>query len=100
APAVADGGADTHFDSMYAAYEALPQRLKDRLDGRKASFVYGGRTARHVTLLNEEDRNKAPAMHPIIRVHPETGRKALYFDPGIILAIEGLEEAESDEIID
>ena len=43
---------------MYAAYDALPQRLKDRLDGRKAAFVYGGRTARRVGLLNEEDRNK------------------------------------------
>ena len=98
--AIPSRGGDTYFASMYAAYDALPQRLKDRLEGRKAAFVYGGRTARHVTLLNEEDRNKAPAMHPIIRVHPETGRKALYFDPGKILAIEGLEESESDEIID
>jgi taurine dioxygenase len=98
--AIPSRGGDTHFASMYAAYDALPHPLKDRLDGRKATFVYGGRTARHVTLLNEEDRNKPPAMHPIFRVHPETGRKALYFDPGKILAIEGLEEAESDEIID
>jgi taurine dioxygenase len=98
--AIPSRGGDTHFASGYAAYEALPQRLKDRLDGRKASFVYGGRTARHVTLLNEEDRNRAPAMHPIIRTHPETGRKALYFDPGKILAIDGLEQAESDEVID
>jgi taurine dioxygenase len=98
--AVPSRGGDTHFASMYAAYDALPQRLKDRLDGRKAAFVYGGRTARHVTLLNEEDRNKPPAMHPIFRTHPETGRKALYFDPGKILHIEGFKEAESDEIID
>jgi taurine dioxygenase len=98
--AIPSRGGDTHFASMYAAYDALPRRLKDRLDGRKAAFVYGGRTARHVTLLNEEDRHKPPAMHPIFRVHPETGRKALYFDPGKVLAIEGLEEAENDEIID
>jgi taurine dioxygenase len=98
--AIPSRGGDTHFASMYAAYDALPQRLKDRLDGRKAAFVYGGRAARHVALLNEEDRHKPPAMHPIFRVHPETGRIALYFDPGKILAIEGLEEAESDEIID
>ncbi len=88
--AIPSRGGNTHFASMYAAYDALPQRLKDRLDGRKAAFVYGGRTARHVTLLNEEDRNKPPAMHPIFRIHPETGRKALYFDPGKILSYRGL----------
>jgi taurine dioxygenase len=97
--AIPSRGGDTHFASMYAAYDAVPQRLKDRLEGRRAAFVYGGRTGR-VSLLNEEDRHETPAMHPIFRTHPETGRKGLYFDPGKILSIEGLEEAESDEIID
>jgi taurine dioxygenase len=41
-----------------------------------------------------------PAFHPLLRVHPETGRTALYFDPGKILQIEGLIESESDEVID
>ena len=97
--AIPSRGGDTHFASMYAAYEALPQRLKDKLEGRRAAFRYGGRSGR-VALLNEEDRNEPPAFHPIFRVHPETGRTGLYFDPGKILYIEGLEEAESDEIID
>ena len=92
-------GGDTHFASMYSAYDALPQRLKDRLAGKRAAFRYGGRTGR-VQLLNPEDRNEPPAFHPLFRVHPETGRTGLYFDPGKILYIEGLEEAESDEIID
>jgi taurine dioxygenase len=97
--AIPSRGGDTHFASMYSAYDALPQRLKDKLAGRRAAFRYGGRSGR-VALLNEEDRHEPAAFHPILRVHPETGRTGLYFDPGKILYIEGLDESESDEIID
>ena len=51
-------------------------------------------------LLNAEDRDRAPVLHPMIRVHAETGRKSLYFDPGKILYIEGIEPQESDDLID
>jgi taurine dioxygenase len=97
--AVPSRGGDTLFASMYAAYDALPSRLKQRLEGRTAAFTYGGRR-KATALLNPEDRDWTPVFHPIVRVHPETGRKALYFDPGKILAIEGLEPAESDALID
>jgi taurine dioxygenase len=99
AVAIPSRGGDTLFASMYAAYEALPQRLKDRLEGRLGAFTYGGRKKK-AALLNEEDRDWKPVLHPIIRTHPETGRKALYFDPGKIVRVEGLEESESDAIID
>jgi taurine dioxygenase len=92
-------GGNTMFASMYAAYDALPQRLKDRLEGRLGAFTYGGRRKK-TGLLNPEDRDWTPVFHPIIRTHPETKRRALYFDPGKILRIEGLEEAESDTLID
>ena len=97
--AVPSQGGDTFFASMYAAYDALPSRLQQRLDGRKGAFTYGGRR-KATALLNEEDREWTPVLHPIIRTHPETGRKGLYFDPGKILRIEGLEEAESDALIE
>ena len=97
--AVPSRGGDTHFASMYAAYDALPARLQEKLDGRKGAFTYGGRR-KATALLNPEDRDWTPVFHPIIRTHPETGRKALYFDPGKILRIEGLEPAESDALID
>jgi taurine dioxygenase len=84
---------------MYAAYDGLPDRLKERLEGRLGAFTYGGRR-KATALLNEEDRDWIPVFHPIIRTHPETKRKALYFDPGKILRIEGLEPEESDAIID
>jgi taurine dioxygenase len=97
--AVPSRGGNTLFASMYAAYDALPQRLKERLEGRLGAFTYGGRR-KATALLNEEDRDWKPVFHPIIRTHPETGRKALYFDPGKILRVEGLPEQESDALID
>ena len=97
--AVPSTGGDTFFASMYAAYEALPPRLKARLEGRNGAFTYGGRR-KATALLDEEDRDWKPVFHPIIRVHPETGRRALYFDPGKILRIEGIEEAESNALIE
>jgi putative 2-oxoglutarate oxygenase len=97
--AVPSRGGNTLFASMYAAYDGLPQRLKDRLEGRMGAFTYGGRR-KAMALLSEEDRDWKPVFHPIVRTHPETGRKGLYFDPGKILRIEGLEPAESDALID
>jgi taurine dioxygenase len=97
--AVPSTGGDTHFSSMYAAYEALPERIKQKLEGRRGAFTYGGRKKTNA-LLNPEDRDRPPAFHSMIRLHSETGRKSLYFDPGKILYIEGLEKQESDELID
>ena len=97
--AVPSRGGDTHFASMYAAYDALPSRLKDKLEGRLGAFTYGGRR-KATALLNEEDRDWTPVFHPIVRTHPETKRKGLYFDPGKILRIEGVDESESDALIE
>jgi taurine dioxygenase len=99
AVAIPSRGGDTLFASMYAAYDALPADLKNRLDGRLGAFTYGGRR-NPALLLDEADRDWKPVFHSIIRTHPETGRKALYFDPGKILRIEGLESAESDALIE
>ena len=97
--AVPSTGGNTHFSSMYLAYDALPERLKKLLEGRNGAFTYGGRRGA-TALLNEEDRNRPPAFHPMIRVHSESGRKSLYFDPGKILYIDGLEKQHSDDLID
>jgi putative 2-oxoglutarate oxygenase len=97
--AIPSSGGDTFFASGYAAYDALPERLKQRLAGVRGAFVYGGRS-RSNALLNAEDRNEPPAFHPILRTHPETGRTALYFDPGKILYLEGFAPEESDALIE
>ena len=97
--AIPSRGGNTLFASMYAAYEALPENLKQRIAGRVGAYVYGGRR-QATALLNAEDRSKPPALHPLARKHPETGRTGLYFDPGKILRIEGLPDEESSALID
>ena len=87
-------GGDTFFSSAYAAYDALPQRLKNKLEGRYGTFKYGGLKQLNA-LLDEKDRLVPPVRHPLVQMHAETGRKLLYFDQGKILTIEGLDLADS-----
>jgi len=95
AMAIPDRGGDTYFASGYAAYDALPTHLKTRLDGVLGAFTYGT-----PGLLNKEDENWTPALHPIIRTHPESGRKSLYFDRLKIVYLQGFDKAESDDMIE
>ena len=92
--AIPDRGGDTFFASGYAAYDALPQPLKERLDGVVGAFTYGT-----PGLLNKEDEDWKPALHPVIRTHPESGHKSLYFDRLKIVYLQGLEQAESNDLI-
>jgi taurine dioxygenase len=96
--AIPSRGGDTLFANGYAAYDGLPARLKQRLDGVIGAFSYGGKKGRSA-LLNPEDQDWVPVYHPIVRTHPETGRKSLYFDPGKIVHIEGADESESEQLI-
>ncbi len=96
--AVPSRGGDTHFASMYAAWDVLPERLKTLLAGKRGAYRYGGRRQKQ-ELLNPEDRDRAPVFHPLAPVHAESGRTSLYFDPGKILFIEGMEAAQSEDVI-
>ena len=57
----------------------------------------GGAASRDCS--NPEDQDWTPVYHPIVRVHPETGRKSLYFDPGKIVDFVGIDRTEADELI-
>jgi taurine dioxygenase len=96
--AVPSRGGDTLFANGYAAYAALPEPLKQRLDGVKGAFAYGGRRGGS-PLLDKEDQEWTAVFHPIVRTHPETGRKSLYFDPGKIVDIVGTNRSESAALI-
>ena len=92
-------GGDTLFANLHTAYDALPLRLKERFAGMKIEFAYGGRERKGFDLLDPEDQARPPAVHDLIRKHPETGRKSLYFNPYHVLRIAGAPEAESDRLI-
>jgi len=74
-----DRGGDTQYVDMRLAYDELPQQTKRRLEGLKAIHVYQSRhSARKLMELGSESRSRVPdaVTHPIVRMHPESGRKA------------------------
>jgi alpha-ketoglutarate-dependent taurine dioxygenase len=97
--AIPSYGGDTLFASMYEAYDTLPEPLKKRIQGLRAEHVYGGRSRRGNSLLEPEDRNLPPAIHPIVRVHEETGRTSLYANPTHIVRVQGMSDSESETLI-
>ncbi|MBI3707726.1 MAG: TauD/TfdA family dioxygenase [Proteobacteria bacterium] len=84
-------GGDTLFANMYAAYEALPEATKRRIAGlRGAHDLDYSRQRAGAPPMTEQQRRETPTVdHPIVRTHPETGRKLLYISHHIC-RIEGL----------
>ena len=96
-------GDETQFVNMTRAYEDLPLDIKKRIDRRKAKHVSQSKfSARKLTGLTPEAKKHVPdfVTNPSIRTYPETGRKSLDVNPICIDAIEGLEEAETLELLD
>jgi taurine dioxygenase len=98
--AIPSRGGDTLFADMYSAYDALPGPLKDRIADLEAAYLYGGKQGRSIELLDPADRDRPPVRHRLVRVHPETGRKALYIDPLKIVGIDGLDEEAADALVE
>jgi taurine dioxygenase len=92
-------GGDTLFASMYAAYDALSERMKTYLDGLKAEHSgehYRGQYANY----GIADKPEYPrAEHPVVRTHPVTGRKALYVNKGFTKRIIGIPPDESEAVL-
>ncbi len=99
---------ETQFRDMHAAYDELPEHLKERLEGRTATHDFekfwetmrqrpGSRRAK---LTDAQKRKRPPVSQPLVRVHPLTGRKVLYANPGYTMRIDGMDEHESGRILD
>ncbi|ETW94586.1 MAG: alpha-ketoglutarate-dependent taurine dioxygenase [Candidatus Entotheonella factor] len=97
---VPESGGDTMFASMYLAYEALSDGLKQTLEGLRAVH-----SSRHVFGKALDERYHNPelatqdAVHPVVIRHPDTGRKALYVNAGFTLRFEGWTEEESKPLL-
>ncbi|MDD9917823.1 MAG: TauD/TfdA family dioxygenase [Rhodospirillaceae bacterium] len=97
-----DSGGDTQYVNMAAAYEALPDATKDRIADLKAMHVYQSKhSARKLMGLTDAAKQKVPdaVYHPIVRTHPESGRKSIYINPIRIDAIEGMAEADALDLL-
>jgi taurine dioxygenase len=91
-------GGDTLFASMYAAYEALSDRMKSYLAGLSA--IHDGEHVYRGLFDGQPDKASYPrAEHPVIRTHPVTGKKALYVNRGFTTRILGIPIDESDAIL-
>ena len=97
---------DTAFRNMYMAYEALPadmQRRLDRLDAVHefekiwSTMIASG--SKRPPFTDAQRAEKPAVVHPVVLVHPWTGRKALYVNRGLTQTIIGLARAESDELL-
>jgi len=98
-----DRGGDTQFANMHSAYDALPDATKQRLDGRLAIHVYqSSHSTRKLMGLSEENRARVPnaVLHPLVRTHPESGRKAIYLNPIRIEGILGMDHKEALPLLD
>ncbi|HKK30410.1 MAG TPA: TauD/TfdA family dioxygenase [Alphaproteobacteria bacterium] len=94
-------GGDTLFASMYAAYDALSDRMKAYLEGLTATHsgeqVYRGRYADKG--VNDAGKVYPTNIHPIVRAHPVTGRKALFVNPTFTVKINEVSRDESDGVL-
>lgn len=98
-------GGDTMFASMTAAYRGLSERMKAYVHGLEAVHdfkpfrsLFGDDPAKRAKLREIEDRFPNPR-HPVVRVHPETGRRILNVNPQFTTHIVGLKEEESTTIL-
>ena len=95
------GGGDTLFADMEAAYATLEPELRRRLCGLSArhasEHVYRGRYADRGA--EDEGTTYPETVHPVVRSHPETGRRSLFVNPSFTVAVQGLEKAESDRLL-
>jgi taurine dioxygenase len=102
AVAVPPSGGDTLFSDMYAAYDALDDQTRARVDDLSAVHDFMRAFAGQVPAdrRSEMRAQYPPAVHPVIRTHGETGRKLVYVNRYFVDRIEGVDRDESESLIE
>jgi taurine dioxygenase len=98
-------GGDTLYADQYGGYESLPEDLRRQVDGMvgihsaRRGYArqgqYGDRDVGRSMQIVASDSAMATQPHPLVRVHPETGRRALYCSLGYTIEVEGMDEQET-----
>jgi taurine dioxygenase len=95
-----DGG-DTLISDMQRAYRTLPESLKNKVEELTATHRYGWGGEGAITEPDPARRAQYPdVVHPVVRVHPRTGKRSLFVNPGYTMCINDVPEDESDAILD
>lgn len=105
-----DRGGDTEFCNMYAVYEALPDDLKQKIEGSYGIHHVSKTVNKRVTIspdrpgakdfYESQAKERPQVIQPLVLTHPESGRKALYCSPRFTIGIKDMEEAEADPILE
>lgn len=98
----ASGGGNTEFTNMMMAYDALDHGTKDTLRDRRAFQAYQSRRAPRQLLARTaaEKEGSDGVWQPMVRLHPETGRLALYLNPMRCDAVANMDQEEGDTLLD
>jgi len=99
-------GGDTMFVSMSAAYDGLSDRMQQYISGLEG--IHDLKPFRALFGTSEEDRKNLqhfellypPQLHPVVSIHPVSGRKVLFVNPQFTVAINGMDERESRSLLD
>ena len=92
-------GGDTLFANLAAAYEALPASTQERLAVLEARHAYYFDAVKR-DVVDEADKDVSAATHPLVKTHPDTGRKSIYLSRLMTQHIVGMDPAESDTLLD
>ena len=92
-------GGDTLFANLAAAWDALEDGMKARLEGLRARHVYGYDDTFRDEAAGENDANSSSATHDLVRIHPVTGRKSLYLSRLMTRYVVGMDRRESDALL-
>jgi taurine dioxygenase len=98
-----DHGGDTQFVNMHRAYDDLPETTRERIEDLRAIHVYQSRhSERKLMALSDTARAAVPdaVLHPLVRTHPESGRKSIYLNPIRIEGIVGMQERDALSLLD
>jgi alpha-ketoglutarate-dependent taurine dioxygenase len=102
---IPDAGGDTLWADTQAAYEGLSQPFRELVDGLTAVHDGSRRFGKVLDYLGKGEwdgetfTELVPVEHPVVRTHPETGRRNLFVNPGFTIKIKGLSAKESDTLL-
>lgn len=100
--AIPSSGGQTRFSNTRRAYDELPDAIRGKIDSRQAIHAYDTRraTARARALNAEEIKETKDVVHPLVRTHDDSGKRAIYFNPNRTDRVVDMDPDESDALLD